>query len=41
MTDLCDLANNHKFKLGSVELSILFAELSERVKEQTDGRVVL
>lgn len=30
-----DLANNHKVKLGSVELGILFSELSEKVREQT------
>lgn len=33
--DLCDLAHNHKVKLGSVELEILFSELSEKVREQT------
>lgn len=33
--DLTELANNHKFKLGPIELRILLSELAEKVREQT------
>lgn len=33
--DLCELANNHKVKLGRAELEILLSELTEKVKTQT------
>lgn len=36
--DLCDLANNHKVKLGRDELEILFSELTERIENQTGKR---
>lgn len=32
--DLATLAHNHKYKLGRVELEILFAELTAKVEEQ-------
>lgn len=32
--DLCERANDHKFKLGSVELHQLLGELTERIREQ-------
>ena len=32
--DLRTLANDHKMKLGRIELEILFSELSERIAEQ-------
>lgn len=33
--DLCDLANNHKVKLGRIELEILLAELIDKIESQT------
>jgi hypothetical protein len=33
--DLSDLANNHKMKLGRIELEILLSELIEKVEDQT------
>ena len=32
--DLCTLANNHKMKLGTIELELLLSELTERIREQ-------
>lgn len=33
--DLTDLANNHKMKLGRIELEILLSELIEKIEDQT------
>lgn len=32
--DLCTLANDHKMKLGTIELELLLSELTERIREQ-------